>query len=717
MRLFTVPDTIRGAMNLRKKLLLGIGLALVITYTLVAIFSYNTMETSYLALERQEVVKAVDTSSNAMETDLKNTYAVARDYSIWSDTYRFVQGENPSWVTANMDQDFFSRFNVDAILVFNRSDRLVFSRGNPAHIPQDEALLDSLVRNIQDLNTARDIFSSSTGYYDIIDSPAGPLLVASHPVYPDNFAAPSDGSLHIVRRIDAKYLTDLSSRTGNRVTMIPASAVAGATGLTKIPGSITPGQPVVVIPENGELVSGYASPPTLTTPGSYYLEVTIPRDIYRTGQAAISTFLLSLLGAWVCIILFILLFVDRIILSRLNSIIGTIQHTKTRKNNNPGLYEGDELAQLACAIDPIFAELANSRTLLRESEERYRMLAESAPDLIFTINTGGIVTYVNNRVAEVFEKPKEEIADRPCATMFPGESGRKMREDIARVLVSGVRVSGEYVLPLPGGERWQDTILIPYKDTEGRVTGALGISRDVTRKKQAEQDLVMANRKLSLLSSITRHDILNQLTALRTYIELSREQVKDEAVLNFIGNAEAIAKTIDRQINFTRDYEGMGVKAPVWQNVRAIIISMSHTLPVGQVKLRIGFSNLEVYADPLFEKVFYNLIDNSLRHGGKKLSAITFSCELSGKDLVIIEIDDGRGISEADRSRVFERGFGSNTGLGLFLSREILGITGISITENGHPKTGARFEILVPEGRFRFTGIDGEPQTCSLDCR
>jgi signal transduction histidine kinase len=54
--------------------------------------------------------------------------------------------------------------------------------------------------------------------------------------------------------------------------------------------------------------------------------------------------------------------------------------------------------------------------------------------------------------------------------------------------------------------------------------------------------------------------------------------------------------------------------------------------------------------------------------------------------------------------RIFERGYGKNTGLGLFLSREILAITGITITENGVPGKGARFEITVPKGAYRFTG-------------
>ena len=142
---------------------------------------------------------------------------------------------------------------------------------------------------------------------------------------------------------------------------------------------------------------------------------------------------------------------------------------------------------------------------------------------------------------------------------------------------------------------------------------------------------------------------------------------------------------------------------------------MSHSLPVGPVKIRIGFSDLEVSADPLFEKVFYNLIDNALRHGGKNLSAITFSCERSGTGCRIICEDDGVGVPEENKNRIFEQGFGSNTGLGLFLSKEILGITDISITENGTPGKGARFEILVPEGRFRFTGDQDEHPNCSLD--
>jgi signal transduction histidine kinase len=64
--------------------------------------------------------------------------------------------------------------------------------------------------------------------------------------------------------------------------------------------------------------------------------------------------------------------------------------------------------------------------------------------------------------------------------------------------------------------------------------------------------------------------------------------------------------------------------------------------------------------------------------------------------------DNGAGVADEDKERIFNKGFGKNTGFGLFLSREILGITGLSIKENGQPGKGARFVITVPEGEFRF---------------
>ena len=103
----------------------------------------------------------------------------------------------------------------------------------------------------------------------------------------------------------------------------------------------------------------------------------------------------------------------------------------------------------------------------------------------------------------------------------------------------------------------------------------------------------------------------------------------------------------------------------------------------------------------MLPRVFSTLMDNTVRHGGHATRVAISAREAAG-DLIISFEDDGAGIPAEEKEQIFERGYGKNTGLGLFLAREILAITGIAIAETGEPGKGARFEIRVPEGMYRF---------------
>lgn len=103
----------------------------------------------------------------------------------------------------------------------------------------------------------------------------------------------------------------------------------------------------------------------------------------------------------------------------------------------------------------------------------------------------------------------------------------------------------------------------------------------------------------------------------------------------------------------------------------------------------------------MLERVFYNLLENAVKYGGEALTEVIVTSHRDGTSLVLVVEDDGAGIPEGDRQRLFEQGFGKNTGLGLFLSREILAITDITIDQTNPPGQGARFEIRVPAGKFR----------------
>jgi signal transduction histidine kinase len=234
----------------------------------------------------------------------------------------------------------------------------------------------------------------------------------------------------------------------------------------------------------------------------------------------------------------------------------------------------------------------------------------------------------------------------------------------------------------------------------------LARNRELEEQREAvhksERGLQIANRKLNLLSGLTRHDVVNQLMALSGYVELSTPYSGDVKFQQLLEKEQKMIDMIHQQILFTKEYEDMGVNAPVWQAVGTTVASAAAGLDLSGIHLNVVSGTLEIYADPLLKKVFYNLMDNTLRYGGT-VSEITVSYEKNREGVVVTYTDNGVGVDADARPHLFERGFGKHTGLGLFFTREVLAITGLSISETGTSGNGVRFEIIVPEGQYRIT--------------
>ena len=296
------------------------------------------------------------------------------------------------------------------------------------------------------------------------------------------------------------------------------------------------------------------------------------------------------------------------------------------------------------------------------------------------------------------------------------------REAFLRSIEDAVReekpweFEGRFIKP-SGEVIWFQGSSIPVR--EGDSLTFSGIILDVTRRKQIELELLKrneereetlkqfatlseslreANKKLALLSSITRHDILNRVSVLMGYLDLAADlpAISDELMI-YLKKCSSVTSDIARQIEFTRIYQDIGTHDPLWQRLDEMVGNVSIPQDISLVYVP---TTVEIYADAMMVKVLENLFENAYRHGGT-VTTISISTRKDGDRLVILVEDDGAGIADDEKERIFERGYGKNTGLGLFLAREILAITGISISETGVPGKGARFEITVPEGRWR----------------
>lgn len=339
---------------------------------------------------------------------------------------------------------------------------------------------------------------------------------------------------------------------------------------------------------------------------------------------------------------------------------------------------------------------------LRESKERYEAIVRHAPGPVLVLKSG-IIRFINEAGLRISGYPYNELVGKDIRDFLTEESRAVARDstlpgrdnkEVAEFEIEFVTKDKKLLSLIVR------TIDIPYENE--MVTLALLL--DITDRKRSGEALRMANKKLHLLSGITRHDIKNKLLILIGFIGLAKTVAGNkEGLAELFAKQEKAVQAIDAMISFTKDYEDLGMHAPAWQNIHAIIATARIELPRGEICTDTIDPALEIFADPLLERVFYNLIDNALRYGGGRMTTIHISQEMAGEDLKIVVEDNGTGIVPQDKKKLFTKGFGRNTGLGLFLSREILAITGITIEESGEPGRGARFEIRVMKGMFRFS--------------
>jgi len=244
----------------------------------------------------------------------------------------------------------------------------------------------------------------------------------------------------------------------------------------------------------------------------------------------------------------------------------------------------------------------------------------------------------------------------------------------------------------------------PIKNDRGNILGTSVIAHDITERKQLEDALRQTNRQHNLMTSITRHDILNKIFIMLGYFDILKSKQIDPEITPFHTKLESATKAIQWQIEFTRVYEDLGTHEPQWQELNKVIPRSE--IP-SSITLVTDLQGVEVYADPMLKIVFYNLLENTIKHG-QKVTAIRIFYNHSTEGLTVIYEDNGIGIPTDEKEQIFDRGFGKNTGLGLFLVREILAITGINIRETGEPGKGVRFEIMITKEKYRFINISKE---------
>jgi len=337
---------------------------------------------------------------------------------------------------------------------------------------------------------------------------------------------------------------------------------------------------------------------------------------------------------------------------------------------------------------------------LEESEIKFYSIFRETPDVIILLSADLRILDVNQKWEEIFGYSSESIYLLPLMSLKIAQNQKSLEELLKNSGTSKEIINKEITLISKKGIPFVSELTISTIMIRGNPCIMLQI-HDIDEIRRAYDAVAQVNNKLKILSSITRHDILNRVMVTSAYSNIIMGEIKDEKLKKSLEAIYQSSSEIQALIEFTAHYQDLGETTPSWQNINQIM----NKHPIEGLLKGIAYTStlgdLNIYADPMLEKVMYNLVENSVRHG-KKLTIIKLSSHEEAGDMIILYEDDGGGIIEDEKEKVFNKGFGKNTGLGLFLIREILSITGITIIENGVPGTGVRFEIRVPPGRYLY---------------
>lgn len=266
-----------------------------------------------------------------------------------------------------------------------------------------------------------------------------------------------------------------------------------------------------------------------------------------------------------------------------------------------------------------------------------------------------------------------------------------------------------------GTEFWCEVTLAPIENQQGEITHYVGFQQDVSKRKEYETQLEKQRDDLRLLNEMVRHDIRNDLQIALASMELlqvqnqtdgeGHEQISTaiESIHQAIGLTNVARDVADVMLDTGGSYRPVDI-APVLEDE---IQECRASYPDATVSIGGTLPQVRVEANELLSSVFRNLLTNAVHHNDSEAPEVRVSAAVGDEQVFVTVADNGPGIPDAARDKLFERGWTDDsttgTGIGLYLVHRLLENYGgeIRLLEDGEtPDRSEADEIALGGATF-----------------
>ncbi len=382
-----------------------------------------------------------------------------------------------------------------------------------------------------------------------------------------------------------------------------------------------------------------------------------------------------------------------------------------------------------CAIFLVIGTVVSLISLrLHESERQLHDIIEFLPDPTFAVDPAGRVIAWNKAIEEMTGIKKSDMLGRGNYEYALPFYGKREPILVDRILNEHTGPETKYLNAGKESGRLVADVFIPHFrdgrgahlrlaasalfDSGGRTVGAIESIRDVTDQFITDAALQNTSTRLTVLAGIIRNDIGKKLSVLYQTLSAGSSYPADSGFNKWVSTIRESADGIRQQIEISGAFRDIGTTPPGWLPVQEAVTRAAVRAGFESVSFRAWTERLEVFSDTHIPTAFYHLFERSVSAStGATRVVVTYQIRKTG--CAIIVEDDGSGYAEPVKEVLFRKR-DDIFGCGLFLTKEILAITSMSIQETGVPGRGARFEILVPPEEYRIS-LGGTMRTSGED--
>jgi len=344
----------------------------------------------FARVEQEQTGTNVQRALSALGMEISNLDAIAHDWAAWDDSYAFMHDRNQEYLRANVVDSTFTRLRLNLMLYADTTGQVVFARGFDFNTEQEMPVSQGLQEYLAENGALLRFPNEESGVSGIIMLPEGPMLAASRPILTSQGEGPIRGTLLTGRYLDPQETRRIGDVTHLSLSLHQLTGSPLSPQLQAARSALLKGETTFVQAANEDIIGGYGLLQDINGNPALILKIEQPRDIYQQGVASAGYLILTITAVVLLSGVSVVFLVEKLVLSRLRQLNANVAGIGSSDTSARVSVAGnDEISSLAESINGMLERIEKSQAALRDSEERFRVAAESTSDLIWEWNVKG----------------------------------------------------------------------------------------------------------------------------------------------------------------------------------------------------------------------------------------------------------------------------------------------------------------------------------------